>query len=84
MNPLKAEQDSVLHQLLKRLKELNYVPVYISFSDGFRRIPGEIDADAILRLIAIQFILPRGQEANGHHFKFDAAQVLDCLANGCF
>ena len=75
----------LLHLLFKRLKELNYAPVYISFNGGFERIPGETDGDAILRLIAIQFISPLGQEAENHYFKFDAAQVLDCLtttANG--
>ena len=55
-----------------------YLPIYISFNAGFQRLPGEKDADAILRLIAVQFIdLPANTKPLSYNFRFTSDAVLE-------
>ena len=74
---------TVLHLLFGELKRRGYAPIFISFSGGFQRLVDETDADAILRLIGVQFInVPQGRQAA---LKFNQDQVLQALtktANG--
>jgi hypothetical protein len=69
----------MLHLLFNELKASGkYAPIYISFSGAFQRFPNEFYAEAILRLIAVQFIdLPEGQRAARDRFQFNPTQVLE-------
>lgn len=73
---------TMLHVLFNQLKASDrYAPIYISFNGDFQRFPGESDQDAILRLIAVQFInVPEDETESFYRFQFAKAQVLAHLA----
>jgi hypothetical protein len=77
---------TVLYLLFEKLKQHGYAPIYITFNGGFQRLVDETDAEAILRLIGVQFInVPQGRQANSLELKFNRDQVLEALtktANG--
>ena len=70
---------TMLYLLFNKLKEtVRFLPIYISFNAGFQRLPGEKDADAILRLIAVQFIdLPANTKPLSYNFRFTSDAVLE-------
>ena len=47
---------TILRLLFEQLKTNGFMPVYVNFNGGFRQFPGESQADAILRVIAVQLI----------------------------
>ena len=74
---------TMLHLLFDELKGSgSFLPIYISFNAGFQRLPDEKDADAILRLIAVQFIDLPAETKNplSYNFRFTSEAVLQHIS----
>jgi hypothetical protein len=49
-------KSQLLESIFFKLKELNFLPIYITFNDKYLKINGESQKNAIMRLIANQFV----------------------------
>jgi hypothetical protein len=51
-------KSKILEEIFKKLKKIGYLPIFITFNFDFLQIEGESQKNAVMRLIAKQFIDP--------------------------